>query len=101
MKPQFNTAGYAAAVTPDDAGDPGTPIGLCLALTYSPDHDIVNKRTFDRLYVGVTGDIAIQDIRSGNSVAFGQVPVGELHVRGRRVLATGTAASEIVAIKDP
>lgn len=85
------------AVTPDDSGLPGTPIGLLLGLTYSPDHDDATE--FDRLWVGVTGDISIRDKR-GNAILFGQVPVGELNVFGRRVLSTNTTAQEIVAIRD-
>lgn len=79
-----------------DAGKVGTPMGLLLALTFSQDQD----QPFDRLYVGGTGDVAIQPI-NGDPVTFKAVPVGTtLNVAGRRVLETNTTATLMVGIKD-
>lgn len=91
-------AANAWSVTPSDAGNVGVPIGLLLALTFAP-AEAGFQEPFDRLYIGGTGAVAIQDM-SGNSVTFAAVPVGILNVPGRRVLATNTAATNIVAIRD-
>lgn len=85
----------AWAVVPDDSGVPGTPLGLLLALTFSSDH----RRPFDRLYVGTTGNVAIEGF-DGVSTTFLTVPVGHLNVAGRKVNSTNTTASNIVAIHD-
>ena len=50
------------------------------------------------LYVGSTGDIAVDD-EAGNAVTFAGVPAGTvLPVRTKRVRSTGTTASAIVAL---
>lgn len=85
----------ALAVVPSDAVTPGSPIGLLLALTHSPEE----LKPFDRLYVGVTGHVVIED-HGGNQTTFSNVPVGHLFTPGRRVLGTGTTATNIVAISD-
>ena len=68
------------AVTPNDSTD--LPDGTCRGL-----------------YVGVTGDvtlIAADDVTS--SVLLKAVPVGLLNVSTKRVLSTGTTATDIVAL---
>lgn len=56
------------------------------------------------LYVGVTGDVTV--IGAGEMTAnptptkFSSVPVGFMPIQCRRVLATGTTASAIVALLD-
>ncbi len=67
----------AAAVTPNDSAD----------LTY------VTRA----LYVGTAGALKV-DMSDGSTVTFGNVGVGELKVRVKRVYSTGTAASNIVAL---
>lgn len=50
------------------------------------------------LYIGVTGDVAVQTRRRGTSVVFKAVPVGILPVQCVKVLATGTTATDILAL---
>lgn len=49
------------------------------------------------LYVGVTGDVAIM-ATDGSIAIFANVPVGIFPVQVRRVFATGTTATGIVAL---
>jgi hypothetical protein len=68
----------AAAVTPHDVND--------LTVTASA------------LYVGTTGDITVDMEGTGTQILFNAVPVGILRGRFTRVYATGTAATDIVAL---
>lgn len=71
--------GYdAAVVTPSDTVN--LPDGPCRML-----------------YIGVTGDVTIITM-NGNTVLFKAVPVGILRMRAACVLATGTTATNILAI---
>lgn len=70
-------ADHAASVTPSDTVD----------LTY----------TARALYIGADGDVKLITI-GGETVTFANVPVGILPVRAARVLATGTTATDIVAV---
>lgn len=75
---QYNVGStdYAVAVTPSDS----------TVLT-----------PFYKLYIGGAGAVAITDMR-GNVVTFAAVPVGtQLEVRGTKVMATNTTATNIVA----
>jgi hypothetical protein len=49
------------------------------------------------LYVGVAGDLKVKTA-GNNTVVFKNVPVGFLPVQVKQVFATGTAASEIIAL---
>ncbi len=50
------------------------------------------------LYVGSAGDVAVA-MAGGASVVFRNVPAGALlAIRPRRVLATGTTATDLVAL---
>lgn len=50
------------------------------------------------LYIGVTGDVALV-VRNGDSaITFKAVPVGVLKVNAYKVMATGTTATNIVAL---
>lgn len=49
------------------------------------------------MYVGTSGDITLVN-GEGNTVLFSNVPVGILDVGFTRVNATGTTASDIVAL---
>lgn len=51
------------------------------------------------LYVGVTGDVKV-DTAFGATVTFTAHPVGYMPVQVRRVYATGTTATNIVALYD-
>ncbi len=63
-------------------------------------HDSTNqpKGPFDALYVGTTGNVVVVS-REGVAVTFIGVPAGAiLPVQGKRVNATSTTASNIVAL---
>lgn len=75
---QLQTSVKAAAVTPSDSVD------LTLAC--------------DALFVGTAGAVKINAL-DGTAVVFGNVPAGtHLWVGASRVFATGTGASNIVAL---
>ena len=59
------------------------------------DTTIVDCRS---LYIGVSGDVAVQTTEDGTSVVFKAVPVGVLPVSAIRVMSTGTTATDIVAL---
>ena len=71
-------AGYAAAVTPDDGTTFSEPTRA--------------------LYVGGAGNLTVRMYPGGQTVTFNAAPVGVLPVRVDRVLATGTAATNIVRL---
>ncbi len=53
------------------------------------------------LYIGVTGDVTVVPMNAAadtDTVLFKAVPVGILPVQVRRVMATGTTATDIVAL---
>ena len=77
----YDPARAAAAVTTSDSAD--LPGGVCKAL-----------------YVGVTGDVAVTlaDNDDGTSVTFKAHPVGYMLVQAKRVWATNTTATNIVAL---
>lgn len=73
-------AQFAASVTPSDGSN--LTHGICRAL-----------------YVGVGGNVVVQAPGLAASVTFANVASGSiLPVQCRRVLATGTTASQIVAL---
>jgi hypothetical protein len=49
------------------------------------------------IYVGVTGAVAMHDV-TGNKCIFEAMPVGIYPIRPRRILATGTAATNILGL---
>jgi hypothetical protein len=68
---------HAAAVTPNDS--------TVLTPTRS-------------LYVGGTGNLTVRMYGSQNTVLFAAVPVGILPIQVDKVMSTGTAATNIVAL---
>lgn len=68
---------HAAAITPDDSTE-------------------LTKVT-RAIYVGVTGDVTLLTAE-GEAVLFKAAPVGVLRVRARRVNATATTATNLVAL---
>ena len=54
------------------------------------------------LYVGAAGNVRVLTVgaEDGDAVTFANHPVGWLPVQVRRVLATGTTATQIVAAFD-
>ena len=72
-------AGSVVRIAPDNSND--VPGGLC-----------------NGIYVGTAGDVCVLDSH-GNSPVFKNVPNGgTINVRARRVLSTGTTASDLVAL---
>lgn len=68
----------AVAVTPSDSTD----------LEYIP----------RALYVGGEGNLKV-DMMDGSTVTFASVPVGIFPIRVTRVYSTGTAATNIIAVR--
>jgi len=68
----------ADAVTPSDSTD----------LTYIP----------RALYIGGEGNLKV-DMAGGGTVTFASVPVGVFPIRVTRVYSTGTAATNIIALR--
>ena len=55
---------------------------------------------FNSLYVGTAGDVTIKHTADGAAVNYKNVPAGfNLNVYCRRVMATGTTASDITGMK--
>ncbi|MDB4876458.1 MAG: hypothetical protein JWM41_2904 [Gemmatimonadetes bacterium] len=78
--PLFNPEDEAAAVVTNDAADiPGIPSNGC------------------KLYIGVSGDVKVDMATSGTAIVFKAVPVGPFRYMVRRVYATLTTATNIVA----
>lgn len=61
--------------------------------------DIFTNPSLDAraLWVGVTGNITLK-MHDGSIVLFANVPVGVFPIQCRRVMATGTTATGIVAL---
>jgi hypothetical protein len=63
-----------------------------------------NRVNFTALYVGVGGDVALlpedQNAVSGAAVTFKNAPSGSvLPIQGKKVLATGTTATNILGLR--
>ena len=55
---------------------------------------------FDALYVGTSGDVVISNAETGSEETFASVPGGSiLPISGDQVKATGTTASNIIALR--
>ena len=76
-------AGKAAAVTPSDTVDIPFPGG--------------DKNNGCVLYVGVAGDLKVRTV-AGDDVVFVGMQAGFFPVNVLRVFATGTTATDIVAL---
>jgi hypothetical protein len=50
------------------------------------------------IYVGISGDVSVYMVGSTTSVTFLAVPVGILPIQVDRILATGTDATNMVAL---
>ncbi|MCC6941065.1 MAG: hypothetical protein IT551_05580 [Novosphingobium sp.] len=73
----ISAADYAVAITPSDVTVLPYPRGL---------------------YVGVSGDVAVVMKGKSGAVVFKGAPVGILPIRPAQVLATGTTATDILAL---
>lgn len=77
----------AVAVTPSDSSN----------IVFTPAQAGTQPKPF-ALYVGGQGDVKV-DLESGATVVFKAVPVGTtLMIRVRKVYATGTGATNLVAL---
>ena len=63
-----------------------------------PDDAVDLGNTSRSICVGSTGDIAVHMVGESVPIVFKSVPVGILPIRADRILATGTIASDIVAL---
>lgn len=50
------------------------------------------------LYVGVSGNVTVDMVEGGSNLTFTAVPAGILPIQVTRVYATGTTATNIVAL---
>jgi len=86
------------AADPFEASRPGltSPASRGAAVTPSDAADLTTAAR--ALYVGGAGDVTL-DTTGGDTLTFASVPAGMwLPVRTARVRATGTTASDIVAV---
>lgn len=67
-----------------------------VAVTTNDSTDLARAPT-RALYIGVSGDVKV-DLLDGSTVTFKAAPVGVLYVAAVRVYATGTAATNILAL---
>lgn len=81
----------------DDSGSVVAPARRLAAVTPDDDNDLTDG-TAKALYIGTSGNVAIIAADDSSSVTLASVPVGVLPVRAKRVLSTGTTASNIVAL---
>lgn len=72
------------------------PAGSAAAIT--PDNSTDLTDTTRAIYVGTAGDLTVDMEDDGTNVTFQNVPVGILPIRVTRVYATGTGASDLVAL---
>ena len=80
--------------------DAGGPARRAAAVTPS---DTADLPTYPKaLYVGATGNVRVLTVvaEDADAVTFANHPVGWLPVQVRRVMATGTTATQIVAAFD-
>lgn len=72
------------------------PSGGQDAVNVVPDDNYVYDRVPDALWVGISGDIAVE-MNSG-VVVFKNIPVGILPICPTKILASGTSADAILAL---
>lgn len=51
------------------------------------------------IYVGVAGDVKVDMVNGNEGIVFKAAPVGILRVHAKKVYATGTTATNLVALK--
>ena len=79
IQTQTHSSGACRVVTPNDGSD--LPIGICRAL-----------------YIGSAGDVSIVDLSDETIVFVGVVAGSVLPVQTKRVNATATTATNIIAL---
>jgi hypothetical protein len=81
--------------TPYGTNDSTAPFINAVAVTPG---DATNIMETDSLYIGGAGAVAVR-MEGGSNATFAAVPAGTtLNVRANRVLATGTTATNILAL---
>lgn len=80
-----------------DANGLNAPYYGAVAVTTSDTVDLARAPT-RALYVGVAGDVKVDMMNGDLGVTFKAAPVGILYIRVTRVYATGTAATNLVAL---
>lgn len=88
---------------PRDGGLPGAEPGLNAPASggvaiVGDDNNNLAAVPARSLYIGVTGDVKVALADQGDIVTFKNVPVGILPVRIRRLYATGTTATQVLAL---
>ena len=74
-----------------------SPAGSAAAVTASNTADLITPAR--ALYIGGAGDVVVNMLGEGSSITFAGLAAGSiLPVRVSRVLATGTTATDIVAL---
>jgi hypothetical protein len=68
-----------------------------LAVTTNDTTDLT-RHSGRGLYIGVSGDVKVDMAGGGTAITFKAVPVGLLNIIVSRVYATGTTATNIVAL---
>ncbi len=71
------------------------------AVAVTPSNTVDLSPYAKALYIGVAGDVTVLPVNAtddANTVTFANHPVGYMPVQVRRVLATGTTATGIVAL---
>jgi hypothetical protein len=78
----------------------GNPLveSYATAAAVTPSNSVDLAQVPNALYVGVSGDVSVNMSGSGSSIVFKAAPVGVLKIRPSRVLATGTTATNILAL---
>lgn len=76
-----------------DVSNPGR-----YAIAVTPHATNVFANPSRALYIGGAGDLAVRMWPSGNLVTFVAVPIGILPIQVDKVLATGTAATNIISL---
>jgi hypothetical protein len=87
---------FSSSLGPWPAEQLSDPAGSSAAISPSDSADLAQIPK--AIYVGVTGDITMKLKNDSASVLFKAVPVGVLPVRPVRIYATGTTATNIVAL---
>ena len=74
-----------------------SPAQSCFAITPADDQDLAQATK--AIYIGQAGDVRLLALQDAEAVTFLNVAAGSvLDVRARRILATGTSASDMIGL---
>jgi|JI102314A2RNA_FD_contig_41_454168_length_921_multi_2_in_0_out_0_2 hypothetical protein len=82
----------------DKAGPAGLNFSFTRWVAVTPNDNADLAEMPRALYIGGAGDITMTCMGAAAPVKFDSVPLGILLVRPVRIMATGTAATEILAL---